>query len=187
MLRLYIKNNFHTSHINFIKKFLIYLSYFFLSTNTLFSENKNLVYTFRNFQSKISEKMFVVGILISKTKEKIDKDETEEYDTRNEHALVKIIDDESSEVNYKIGQTLYILDKGLNETKEKNANIIGEVTLTSILKNKNSKPYALGVKGNLLRVRVGRIVARSDVNEKFQNAYALKREGDSFFEQGNYS
>ncbi len=151
------------------------------------AQESHFVYAFKNFNTKLPEKMIVVGILQSKSKSKILPTQTSEYDVRKEHAIVLLIKNASSSsmrpYEIHLGQTLYIVDTGVEEAKKKSVNIIGEVQVVSKLKDSSGDDYALGVIGNLLRVREGRFVVRTLVNEKYEQALSYRRQGDSYLEQ----
>ncbi|MFN3605255.1 MAG: tetratricopeptide repeat protein [Leptonema sp. (in: bacteria)] len=142
------------------------------------------IYAFESYKSVYPKKTILVGEIKSKVKvaEILDKQSPiKEYDTRKDQVTVKVI----NKKGLKVGQNLYVVHKDPHHEKFKNAYIVGEITVNSIL---NHPFYGLVLTGtgNLLRVREGLFVVRTLDSENIEAAYLLKRKADNYFFDGEY-
>jgi hypothetical protein len=163
----------------------IFLFLYFVLLSSLYSlEQIIYVYAFNSYKSINPQKMILVGEIKSKVKAaeiKSLESPIKEYDTRKDIVTVKVI----NRKGLKVGQILYVVYKNPHHEKFKNALIVGEIQVTSILKHPFYGLVLTGT-GNLLRVREGFYVVRSLESENIEKAYFLKRKGDSFFLDENY-
>lgn len=165
-----------------MKKFLIY--FFFPFIGILSKDQTIYVYAFESYKSVYPKKTILVGEIKSKVKKaEILDTETpiKEYDIRKDQVTVKVI----NKKGLKVGQKLYVVYKDPHHEKFKNAYIIGEITVVSILNHPFYGLVLTGV-GNLLRVREGSFVVRILESENIEAAYLLKRKGDNYFNEGKY-
>ncbi len=165
-----------------MKKYLI--SVFFPFISIIPKDQTIYVYAFESYRSVYPKKTILVGEIKSKVKraEIIDKESPiKEYDLRKDQVTVKVINNKG----LKVGQKLYVVYKDPHHEKFKNAYIVGEITVVSILNHPFYGLVLTGV-GNLLRVREGFFVVRTLESENIEAAYLLKRKGDTYFNDGNY-
>ena len=154
-------------------------------TNSLYSYEQIIyVYAFDSYKSVQPKKTILVGEIKSKVKstEIINtQSPIKEYDTRKDVVTVKVI----NRKGLKVGQTLYVVYKNPHHDKFKNALIVGEIKVTSIL---NHPFYGLVLtgEGNLLRVREGFFVVRTLESENIEKAYFIKRKADNYLLEEDY-
>ncbi len=161
----------------------IFLILFFFTNKLISIENNIYVYAFESYQSIQAKKTILVGEIKSKVKSaNIDeKNPIKEFDTRKDVVTVKVI----NKKGLKVGQKLYVVYKDPHHEKLKNALIMGEIVVTSLLKHP-FYGFVLTGEGNLLRVREGFYVVRDLESENIEKAYFLKRKADNLFEDENY-
>ncbi len=165
-----------------IKLLFIFCYFPFFSLYSL--EETIYVYSFESYKSIYPKKTILVGEIKSKVKsaEIVNKDTPiKEYDVRKDVVTVKVI----NQKGLKLGQKLYVVFKDPHHNKQKNALIVGEIIVTSILKHPFYGLVLTGV-GNLLRVKEGYFVVRTLDSENIEKAYFFKRKGDNYFSQNDF-
>lgn len=165
-----------------IKYFLVSLV---ILNFSIFAKDQTIyIYAFDSYKSIYPKKTILVGEIKSKVKvaEISDqKSSIKEFDIRKDQVTVRVI----NRKGLKIGQKLYVVYKDPHHEKYKNAFIVGEITITSILNHPFYGLVLTGI-GNLLRVREGLYVVRTLESENIEEAYLLKRKADSYLSEGEY-
>lgn len=142
-----------------------------------------MIFAFRSFKSLWPIRMILVGEIRSKVKvaEVHEKDSPfKGYDARKDLVTVKVL----NRKGLKVGQKLYVIDKDPFHKQFRNGLIVGEIRVRSILYNP-FYGWVLTGTGILLRVRKGHFVARTLDTENLERAYAFKKKGDHFVNQGD--
>ena len=145
-------------------------------------ERTEIVYAFRNYERAQPIKMILVGEIKSKIKAAQSYDRQspyQNYDVRKDQVTVRVMNREG----LRVGQKLYVVEKNPHHKKYRNAMVVAEITVTSILNNP-FYGWVITGQGNLLRVREGQFVARTLESENLDKARIIKKKGDMYMDRG---